>query len=202
MYRLVTLIKFWNYFLANSPMNERTFETLELKTFLMLAARHVQTAPGRFRMLELRPSALVNTSLGDLLGQLTEAVASRTGLPFELFIEQIPSLPENVHTNFYRIAQEALNNVVKHAQAMQVTVSLRATLLSQDLNGVPGHEVRLVIQDDGVGYAAGVVRSDHMGISIMRERAAAIHADLSLESQPGYGTQVTLIWRSAQGIPE
>jgi signal transduction histidine kinase len=156
----------------------------------------------RTLLLELRPSALINTPLGDLLAQLTEAVASRSGLPFELFIEQTPSLPENVQTTFYRIAQEALNNVVKHAQARKVTVSLSDTPLPHDLNGVPGHEVRLVIQDDGVGYSTRVLRSDHMGISIMRERAADIHAFLSLKSQPGHGTQVTLIWSSAQGSLE
>ncbi len=153
----------------------------------------------RTMLLELRPTALINTPLGDLLAQLTEAVASRSGLPFELFIEQTPSLPENVQTNFYRIAQEALNNVVKHAQARKVTVSLSDTPLPHDLEGVPGYEVRLVIQDDGVGYSTGVLRSDHMGFSIMRERAAAIHADLSLESQPGHGTQVTLIWVNETG---
>ncbi len=74
----------------------------------------------RTMLLELRPSAVINTPLGDLLAQLTEAVTSRSGLPFQLFIEQIPLLPENVQTSFYRIAQEALNNVVKHAQARQV----------------------------------------------------------------------------------
>jgi PAS domain S-box-containing protein len=153
----------------------------------------------RTLLLELRPSAVINTPLGDLLAQLTEAVASRSGLPFQLFIEQTPSLPENVHTTFYRIAQEALNNVVKHAQARKVSVSLSDTPLPYDLTGVAGHEVRLVIQDDGVGYSTGVLWSDHMGISIMRERAAAIHAFLSLESQPGHGTEVTLIWSTDTG---
>ena len=153
----------------------------------------------RTMLLELRPSAVINTPLGDLLAQLTEAVTSRTGLPFQLFIEQIPSLPEDVQINFYRIAQEALNNVVKHAQAKHVTVSLSATPLPPDSNGVPRHEVKLVIQDDGVGFSSGDMRSDHLGIGIMHERAAAIQANLSLESQPGYGTQVTLIWSDEAG---
>ena len=76
----------------------------------------------RTMLLELRPSAVINTPLGELLAQLTEAITSRTGLPFQLFIEQIPTLPEDVHTSFYRIAQEGLNNVVKHAEASLVTV--------------------------------------------------------------------------------
>jgi len=89
-----------------------------------------------------------------------------------------------------------LNNVVKHAQARQVTVSLSATPLPADSAVGVGHEVRLVIQDDGVGYSPGVESSTHMGIGIMRERAAAIQASLTLESQPGHGTQVTLIGRT------
>ena len=153
----------------------------------------------RTMLLELRPTAVINTPLDELLAQLTEAVASRSGLPFQLFIDQIPSLPDNVQINFYRIAQEALNNVVKHAQAEQVTVSLSATPLTPDAAGGARHEVKLVIRDDGVGYAPGKRRPDRQGIGIMYERAAAIQADLSLDSQPGYGTQVTLIWSNESG---
>ncbi len=69
----------------------------------------------RTLLLELRPSALIKTPLGDLLAQLTEAIVSRKMLPFQLSIQQIPTLPENVHLSFYRIAQESLNNIIKHA---------------------------------------------------------------------------------------
>ncbi len=100
---------------------------------------------------------------------------------------------------YYRIAQEALNNVVKHAQARLVTVSLSATPLTTDPVAGVGQEVKLVIKDDGVGFSSGKRQSDHLGISIMRERAAAVQASLSVESQPGYGTQVTLIWGSETG---
>jgi len=147
-------------------------------------------------LLELRPSAVINTPLSDLLVQLATATTSRSGLQFKLFIEQIPSLPENVQFNFYRIAQEALNNIVKHAQATQVTMGLSDTLLIADSAGRVGHEVKLVIQDDGVGFFSETRRSDQLGVRIMYERAEAIQAILSLESQLGYGTQVTLIWSS------
>jgi signal transduction histidine kinase len=148
----------------------------------------------RTMLLELRPSAVLNTPLGDLLAQLTEAVAIRSGLPFRLFIERIPPLPEDVQMNFYRIAQEALNNVVKHAQAKHVTVSLSAIPLAVDAYGVKAHEFRLLIQDDGVGFYSENGQSAHLGISIMHERAAAIQAILKMKSEPGYGTLVSLIW--------
>ncbi len=60
-------------------------------------------------------------------------------------------------------------------------------------------EVKLVIQDDGVGYSSGNRHPSRLGLEIMRERAAAIQASLSQDSQPGYGTRVTLIWRGEMG---
>jgi signal transduction histidine kinase len=148
----------------------------------------------RTMLLELRPGAVIHTPLGDLLAQLTEAIASRSGVPFQLYIEQIPPLPEKVQTAFYRVAQEALNNVVKHAQAQQVIVSLSSAPLSPDSAGGARQEVLLVIQDDGVGYTTGAEKPTNLGINIMRERAADIQASISMESRPGYGTIVTLKW--------
>ena len=148
-------------------------------------------------LLELRPSAVTKTPLGEILAQLTEAVTSRSGLPFQLFIEKIPLLPEEVQLSFYRIAQEALNNVVKHAQARQVTVSLGVRQILQDASFSSGSEVILVIQDDGVGFSSGSTQTGHLGISIMRERASSIGATFSIESQPGHGTLLSLVWRDS-----
>lgn len=145
-------------------------------------------------LIELRPAAIIKTPLSELLAQLTEAVTSRSGLPFQLFIEQIPLLPNDVQICFYRVAQEALNNVVKHAQARLVTVSLSEIKLPADAKCTTGNQVKLVIQDDGVGFYSASEQSGHLGIGIMRERAAAIQAELSLESVPGHGTLLTLIW--------
>ena len=146
-------------------------------------------------LLELRPSSLTKTSLSDLLTQLSEAVTTRSGLPFQLFIEKIPILPEDVQINFYRIAQEALNNVVKHAQARQVTLSLSTMPLTPDSTGELRYEVTLLVQDDGIGYySSGDRRSTQLGIGFMHERAEAIQANLSMKSQPGSGTQITLTW--------
>lgn len=155
---------------------------------------HTALAEMRTLLLELRPAALTNTPLGELLAQLTEAVTGRSEVEFTLFIEKIPVLPEEVQTNFYRIAQEALNNVVKHAQAKQVMVSLSAAPLPAGQEGELRQEIQLAIRDDGVGFDFGTKPLQHLGIRIMRERAAAIQAELSLESRPGYGTSVTLTW--------
>jgi signal transduction histidine kinase/PAS domain-containing protein len=150
----------------------------------------------RTLLLELRPAALIKTPLSDLLAPLTEAVTARTGLSFQLFIEQIPLLPEEVHIGFYRIAQESLNNVVKHAQASQVAVSLNATPLTSDSTEAWRGEVKLMVRDNGRGFTAQDAEPQQFGLAIMHERAIAIHAILSIESQPGHGTVVTLTWHN------
>jgi signal transduction histidine kinase len=177
---------------------ERAMRSLEKLQRLTRGA----LAEMRTMLLELRPAAVVNIPLSELLAQLTEAVTSRSGLPFQLFIEQIPYLPDEVHMNFYRVAQEALNNVVKHSQAQHVTVSLSAMPLLLDVNDIPGNEIKLVIQDDGVGFSAESDPSSHLGLNIMRERAAAIQATLTLESEPGYGTLVSLIWSNGSRLED
>ena len=92
-------------------------------------------------------------------------------------------LPADVQVGLYRIAQEALNNVVKHAKATQAVVTLRQ-----------GETVRLTVADNGAGFDPGAVTADHLGLKIMRERAEAIGAKLSIYSEPGDGTQVSVVW--------
>jgi signal transduction histidine kinase len=150
----------------------------------------------RTMLLELRPAALIKTPLSDLLSQLTEAVTSRTGLPFELFIEKTPPLPEEVHIAFYRVAQESLNNVVKHAHADHVAVSLSVSSISIGSEELWRGEVRLMVRDDGCGFDARDQENQGMGLAIMRERSAAIGASLTVDSQAGSGTTVNLVWKN------
>jgi PAS domain S-box-containing protein len=149
----------------------------------------------RTMLLELRPAALVETRLDDLLLQLTEAVTSRAQLPVVLDLEPSPILPPDVHITFYRIAQEALHNVVKHAEAEQVGVSLRVSPPTKpQRRGDWQGEVVLRVSDDGQGFDMGQVGLDQLGLSIMRERATAVGADLTIQSWPGRGSEVVLAW--------
>ncbi len=153
----------------------------------------------RTLLLELRPAALTKTSLPELISQMTEGVTGRSALSFRLLIEQIPVLPEDVHVGFYRIAQEGLNNVIKHARASTIEIRLGA-IAPQTASASPAEsQIALVIADDGVGFAMEDPYSEHMGIGIMRERAAAIGADVWIESQVDRGTTVTLIWPASIG---
>jgi signal transduction histidine kinase/streptogramin lyase len=143
----------------------------------------------RTLLLELRPAALVEASLSDLLRQLGEAVTGRKGVPVAVTAEGEGVIPDEVHVALYRIAQEALNNVVKHAHANQVAVDLRCSM------GRSGEIVELCISDDGRGFDPSSVSPDRLGLSIIRERAQAVGATLKIDSKPGVGTKIVVVWR-------
>lgn len=150
----------------------------------------------RTLLLELRPAAVVEASLGDLLRQLGETVTGRTGVPVTVTVEGRCTPPTDVHMALYRIAQEALNNVVKHAQATQVVVSLRSVPpTSQEDARKVGGSVELCIKDDGCGFDPACLAPDSLGLDIMRERAQSVGARLEIESQPECGTRVTVVWQ-------
>jgi signal transduction histidine kinase len=146
----------------------------------------------RTLLLELRPAALVETGLSDLLHQLTEAAAGRAGVPVSVAVSGDCVLPPDVHVAVYRISQEALNNVVKHARASQVELSLHCAAPDGT-----GREVELHIRDDGRGFDPEGIAPDHLGLGIMRERAETIGARLQIETAVGGGTHVSLSWVEA-----
>jgi PAS domain S-box-containing protein len=151
----------------------------------------------RTLLLELQPAALVETALGNLLNQLAEAVASRAMLAVTLAVEPHEPLPPKVQIALYRIAQEALNNVAKHAGACSVEMSLRyVTSFASREEPKSGLELR--ISDGGRGFDFDHVPPARLGLSIMRERAETIGATLKIESQIGQGTQVVVIWPGVQ----
>lgn len=148
-------------------------------------------------LLELRPAALVETHLEDLLRQLGEAACGREGIPVKVVIEGKGALPPEVHIALYCIAQEALNNVVKHARASQATVRLCYTC-ADGVEDRQGQSVLLSIIDDGRGFDLAQVPHHWLGLGIMQERADAIGANLFIDSQPGEGTHVSVMWEQAE----
>jgi GAF domain-containing protein/HAMP domain-containing protein/anti-sigma regulatory factor (Ser/Thr protein kinase) len=149
----------------------------------------------RTLLLELRPAALAEASLDDLLRQLAEAVTGRTGVPVTVKAEGECDLPSDVHIVLYRITQEALNNVVKHAQASRVEVRLHRSVSSDEIDEEYGQRVELLVSDDGRGFDLSSIPPDRLGLGIIRERAQAVGATVKIESQPGHGTQVMVVWK-------
>ncbi len=146
----------------------------------------------RTLLVELRPSALIESDLDKLLRQLCQVATGRTDLEvdfrMEAEIESAPPPPPDVKVALYRIAQEALNNVVKHAQASRAEVSLRMAATG----------FRLRVWDNGCGFDLEDVPQGRLGLGNMRERAEAIGAALEIESHPGRGTQIVVSWRNGE----
>lgn len=138
----------------------------------------------RTLLLELRPATLMEVDLKELLRQLTEAITGRARMPIHLTVDAYTPLPPEVKVGIYHITQEALNNVAKHARATHASVHL------QQVDG----QTLLTIEDDGRGFIIEKVTPEHLGLSIMHERAAAIGAALDLHSRLGHGTTVTVRW--------
>jgi len=143
----------------------------------------------RTLLLELRPTTLLEANLPELLGQLTAAVKGRTRMKVALEVDGDLEVPGDVQTAYYYIAQEALNNIVKHSRATRVNVRVVGT----------GEAVTLSISDNGRGFETAETPATSLGLGIMRERAGAIGAELKVQSAPGEGTNITAIWQSQNG---
>ncbi len=138
----------------------------------------------RTLLLELRPSALMEADLGDLMRQLAAATSGRSRIPVRFEMEGSPAPVPEVKAALYRVAQEALNNMVKHSGATQAVIRLEGD----------GERVHLCVSDDGHGFDPASVPANHLGLGIMAERAQAIGASYDITSAPGQGTRVCVEW--------
>jgi signal transduction histidine kinase len=143
----------------------------------------------RTLLLELRPMAIIDTEMDRLLRQLADATNGRSGVAVNWKVEGSCELPPDVKVAFYRTVQEALSNVVKHADASQVDILLRCD----------GQRLELTIDDDGSGFELTEVTGDHLGLGIMRERIDAIGGELTVHSQPNHGTKIEVVWQNGHG---
>ncbi|HMD88683.1 MAG TPA: PAS domain S-box protein, partial [Anaerolineaceae bacterium] len=145
----------------------------------------------RALLAELRPATLTDTELGDLLRLLGNAFTGRTNVPVIEKVTGQGGLPAETQVTFYRICQEALNNITKHSKASQVEI---------ELHHVPAG-LEMIIRDNGCGFVTSdQVPSGHYGLGMMRERAEAIGAVLTVTSQPGQGTEIAVHWGEQEGL--
>src|ERR1700730_16482973 len=128
----------------------------------------------------LRPESVAEEGLVAGLRRLTAAVGARQKLQVEVVAEGEPDIDNSAKEALYRIAQESLQNVVKHASAHAV----RVQLVSE------GEKVELVIDDDGIGFDSDADHPGHLGISGMKQRAAAHNLELTVHSRTEGGVEV------------
>lgn len=179
------LVSLWYHLLAADdavgPAEDASTVRRELGMAKELATEALAEARGA--ITGLRPFVLDDLGLGPGLESLGRTL---TGLEVDVDVEPVV-LPPHAEVALYRIAQEALQNVVKHAEATTV----RVRLTSAD------DGVRLVVSDDGVGFdedsIAGAERRHSYGLVGIRERAELIGASLRLASRPGTGTTVEVV---------
>jgi signal transduction histidine kinase len=137
----------------------------------------------RALIFELRPGNIEQDGLLPALRTHTAALQGRIGLPIVVTSELSERLPLEIEEVVYRIAQEALHNVVKHAAARQVELTLDRR----------GDGLLLRIRDDGKGFDAAAVPEGHLGLAGMRARADKIGASLTVASRPSGGTVIEVI---------
>jgi len=146
----------------------------------------------RALIFELRPEALEQDGLVGALQKLLDAMESRHNLDTEYAHPGEPEVPLALKQVLYRIAQEATHNVVKHAHASKVLLSL----------GWLGDSLLLQVEDDGVGFDPTLEYTGHLGLRSMRERVEELGGRLEIVSSAGAGTRVTARVPLAQRLDE
>jgi PAS domain S-box-containing protein len=136
----------------------------------------------RALMIELRPAALAQTELGILLKQLCDVFTGNTRVEVNFHAPEKVFLPEPTQIAFYRVAQEALNNIAKHTHPTAVSVHLVRR----------ADEVELRIENNGPGFGLRIVALDETSIQFMQGYAQSCGAVLSVVTHEGEGTVVTL----------
>lgn len=143
-----------------------------------------QEALGEMRLLvfELRPPLLQERGLAAALRARLQAVEARAGVVSEFACDGDPRLEPDQEQELYRLAQEALNNVLKHAHAARVAVRF----------GILNSTAILEMADDGVGFEPSLQGADGLGLPGMRERVERLGGTFSIASSPGAGTRLVV----------
>ncbi len=163
---------------ANDPEKGR----VSLATVHQLAQSALEEM--RMLLLELRPSSLDDTQLGDLIRKAAGTVGKRIGLDISVRIGKQDEVSSEVHFTLYRVVQEALNNIARHALASHVEIYFNSD----------SGQVDLTIQDDGLGFEPERIEPGHLGLSIMKDRIQNIGGTLEIISRMGGGTLIKIMW--------
>ncbi len=167
-------------------------DLVETRRSLEDLRRLIRGAMAEMRALlaELRPTTLTDTELGELLLLLGNAFTGRTNIPVDVTVTGEGKLPAETQVALYRICQEALNNIAKHAKANLVEIEMRHISTGLALH----------ICDNGCGFDTNdAITFGHYGMNMMKEHAEAVGAKLAISSQPGKGTEIIISWGEKEG---
>jgi len=169
------------------PVPEKAQEMLEK----MLETTRRGLEETRRSLKDLRAAPLEDMGLALAISALAKDFSARNELSLDLDVpEEINNLPQEIEHGFYRVAQEAMQNIIQHAGAKQVQVKLE-----QD-----GERLMLTVADDGRGFDTGSETTDHqLGVQGMYERAELIGAELDVSSEVDKGTMVRLSKENGSG---
>lgn len=166
----------------------------------------------RALVVDLRPTVLDDLGLASAIRWYAVSRLERGGIDVSVVAENVPRLPSRVETALFRIAQEAMNNVLKHADATQTAIrlsvddektkgssaSLHGTSMKPERLHISPLSATLSIEDDGCGFDAkriGQGSADdrsHLGLFGVQERVAALGGQIVIDSAPGKGTRLTV----------
>ncbi len=138
----------------------------------------------RVLLFELKSLSFENEKLGNLLKKLAKSTSTRSGIPIRVQIDEKYKHSPKAELGFYRIAQEALNNIVKHSNATE------SSLLFESYS----KHMKLLISDNGNGFNSNKIAPENLGLIIMKERSKLIGASLDISSNPGRGTKISITY--------
>jgi two-component system, NarL family, sensor histidine kinase LiaS len=168
--------------MTSAVLEQLQADDLPLRRQISAIGTMAGTAQNEMRalLLHLRPAVLEGRGLKEGLEKLLAAFRESQSIQVRWEVAELPPLPKGVEDHLFRIVQEGLSNVIRHARAATVTVRLYAV----------NRQVRLKIIDDGAGFSPGEAKASSYGLQSIRERASEIGGVAEVISFPGKGTQV------------
>jgi len=179
---------------ANTP-EEAQSRVKELRVLTAQALEEVRRVS-----LDLRPTILDDLGLEPALAWRVDEFNKLDGMRATIDSQGLDQrLPSDIELAFYRVGQESLNNIVKHARASEVSLQLDCTNCdSKGDSSVVPRKITLTIKDNGRGFDINQTHSEGMGLEIMRERAESVDASLRIASRPHEGTRIEVVWNDTE----
>lgn len=167
--------------LDGPSLQQNTVDYQRLQEAKRLSERALQSV--RSLSMLLRPSMLDDLGLGPAVSWQAREFSRRSGVPVDVAVDgDVDDVPDEIRTCLYRVVQEALTNIARHAAATRIRLSLKRS----------ADEVSVVVDDNGAGFDPSRPRTRGLGLVGMKERAAELSGTVDVASAPGKGTRISV----------